>query len=64
MCPICNTKLCPIIYNTVDDIVLENMHQIGQIILVKSKAYIKAPRSYCNRCHTGFHTEVDLDNII
>jgi len=64
MCPICNKRLTHIVYSKVDDYVLEGMHTIGQIILVKSNAYVKAPRSYCTKCHTGYDKEVALDNTL
>jgi hypothetical protein len=64
MCPICNTLLTPIVYTTDIDDVLINMDRIGQIILVDGKPRSKAPRSYCKKCHTGYQSEVPLDNTV
>ena len=64
MCPICNTKLIPIVYNAVQDPILRGMANIGQIILVEQTRRNKAPRSYCNICHKGYSQEVPLDNVI
>ena len=64
MCPICNTLLTPIVYTTDIDEVFIGMDRIGQIILVNGKPRVKAPRSYCKKCHTGFNIEVPLDNTV
>ena len=64
MCPICNTLLTPIVYTTDIDEVFIGMDRIGQIILVNGKPRAKAPTSYCKKCHTGFNTEVPLDNTV
>ena len=62
MCPICNNKLTPIVYNSTQDHVLRGMHDIGQIILVEQTRTHKAPRSYCDICYKGYSQEVPLDN--
>ncbi len=64
MCPICNNLLTPIVYTTDIDDVLINMDRIGQIILVEGNPRAKAPRSYCGKCHTGYQSEVPLDNTV
>ena len=65
MCPICNNKLTPIVYNPVQDPILRGMANIGQIILVEQTIRDKkAPRSYCAICHKGYSQEVPLDNIL
>ena len=64
MCPICNTYLTPIVYTTDIDDVLINMDRIGQIILVEGNPRAKAPKSYCGKCHTGYQSEVPLDNTV
>lgn len=65
MCPICNNKLTPIVYNATQDYVLRGMHDIGQIILVEQTLKDKkAPRSYCHICHKGYSQEVPLDNTL
>jgi hypothetical protein len=64
MCPICNNKLTPIVYAKYIDDVLIGMDRIGQIILVEGNPRAKAPRSYCGKCHTGYQSEVPLDNKI
>ena len=64
MCPICNNKLTPIVYNSVQDPILRGMANIGQIILVEQTRRNKAPRSYCDICYKGYSQEVPLDNKI
>ena len=64
MCPICNNKLTPIVYNSTQDFVLRGMHDIGQIVLVEQTRRDKAPRSYCDKCYKGYSQEVPLDNKI
>lgn len=63
MCPICNNKLTPIVYNATQDFVLRGMANIGQIILIEQTMKDrKAPRSYCDKCYKGYSQEVTLDN--
>jgi hypothetical protein len=64
MCPICNTKLTPIVYNAIEDPILRGMANIGQIILVEATRRNNTPRSYCSKCYKGYSQEVPLDNII
>jgi hypothetical protein len=57
------TNLTPIVYTkTIDDVLLAWI-RIGQIILVEGNPRAKAPRSYCGKCHTGYQSEVPLDNL-
>ena len=62
MCPICNNKLTPIVYNAIQDYVLRGMANIGQIVLVEQTRRNNAPRSYCDMCYKGYSQEVPLDN--
>lgn len=65
MCPICYTKLTPIIYGSVIDDVLLGMHKSGQIILAGPvERYADAPHSYCRRCQEPSDKTVPIDNII
>jgi hypothetical protein len=64
MCPICNSRLIPIVYNAIQDPILRGMANIGQIILVEQTRRNNTPRSYCSKCHKGYSQEVPLDNII
>jgi hypothetical protein len=61
MCPICNSKLIPILYGYMDDKHLELQRQ-GKIILAGYKErYKDQPKSYCNKCSEGSNIVVSID---